>query len=178
MPDEKRRIGVAATTCLRDGETVGMNDGSTVIQVARRIVDTQLSLTVATNALNVALALLESGTVEVTVMGGLLRRASFATYAPAGDELAGLRFDTVVLGIAGMTPETGITMHHPFDMVSARRLIERADRVIVVADSTKWSAGGYAHVAGWDKVNILVTDALPPETLVGASTEVIVADAD
>ena len=177
LTDEKRRIGVATISCLRTGDALGMNDGSTIMQLARRIVDSRIEVTVATNALNVALTLLESEFVEVTVVGGLLRRASFGTYSPTEDELASVHFDTVVLGIAGMDPKTGIAVNHPFDRVFARRLIERADRVIVVADSTKWTAGGYARVAGWGEVDILVTDAPPPRAI-STSLEVIVADTE
>jgi DeoR/GlpR family transcriptional regulator of sugar metabolism len=64
-----------------------------------------------------------------------------------------------------------------FDRAFGRRLIDRADRLIVVADSAKWTAGGYARVAGWDEVDILVTDAPPPRAISGA-LEVIIADAD
>jgi DeoR family transcriptional regulator of aga operon len=177
MSDEKRRIAAATISCLRTGDALGMNDGSTIMQLARRIVDARIEVTVATNALNVALALLESEFVGVTVVGGLLRRASFGTYSPTEDELASVRFDTVVLGIAGMDPNAGITVNHPFDRAFARRLIERADRLIVVADSAKWTAGGYARVAGWDEVDILVTDAPPPRAI-SAALEVIIADAD
>jgi DeoR/GlpR family transcriptional regulator of sugar metabolism len=175
LPDEKRRIGLATVSCLRPGEVLGMNDGSTVMQVAREIVDSRIELMVATNALNVALVLLESEALHVTVVGGLLRRASFGTYSPMDDSIASVRFDSVVLGIAGMDAEAGIAMHHPFDMIFARRLVDRANRVIVVADSTKWSAGGYAHVAGWDEVDLLVTDSVPPRSPRGSKTDVVVA---
>jgi DeoR family transcriptional regulator, aga operon transcriptional repressor len=173
MADEKRRIAVAAVNCLRPGEALGMNDGTTVMQVAQQITSRQIPLTVATNALNIALALVDSEFVEVTVVGGLLRRVSFGTYAPTEDALGHVRFDTVVLGIAGMDSATGIAMQHPFDSVSARRFIDRARRVIVVADSSKWNVSGYAHLAGWDEVDALVTDRSPPQALSG--TEVIVA---
>jgi DeoR family transcriptional regulator of aga operon len=178
MTDEKRRIAAATINCLHTGDALGLNDGSTIMQLARRIIDARLKVTVATNALNIALALLESESVEVTAVGGLLRRASFGTYSATDDELASVRFDSVVLGIAGMNPKTGITVNHPFDRVFARRLIDRADRVIVVADSTKWTAGGYTRVAGWDEVDILVTDAPPPQRAMNTSLEVIIADAD
>lgn len=177
MADEKHRIGVAAVSRLVAGEALGVNDGSTVMQVARQIVDSRLEVMVATNALNIALKLVESDWVQVTVVGGLLRKASFGTYSPTEDALTSVRFDTAVLGIARMDAEVGIAMNHPFDMVFARRLIERADRVIVVADSSKWQTGGYAHIGGWDEVDILVTDAPPPRP-VGNPVEVVIADGD
>jgi DeoR/GlpR family transcriptional regulator of sugar metabolism len=177
MADQKHRIGAAVASRLRPGAALGMNDGSTVMHVAREIVDSRLEVMVATNALNVALKLVESDCVEVTVVGGLLRKASFGTFSPTEDALSSVRFDTAVIGIARMDAGAGIAMNHPFDVVFARRLIERSDRVIVVADSSKWQTGGYVRLAGWDEVDLLITDAPPPNRVSGA-VQVVVADSD
>lgn len=102
----------------------------------------------ATNVRNGALVLMESGSIVVT-LSGLLQRARLVPISTE-DELASVRFDKVLLRIAGMDPTSEINVHHPFDEVFALRLIECANRIVVVADSTMWTVGGWAGVAGSD----------------------------
>lgn len=154
----KRAIGEAAAALVRDGESAGMNDGSTVMQVARHLVAADREVFVATNAINVALALLEGKRIEVTVIGGLLRRTSFGTVWPTEALMGALQFDTAILGVDSMNPESGMAMHHFLDAAVAERMMRQAARVIVVADGSKWARRGRAKLADWQAVDVLVTD--------------------
>lgn len=159
-PDAKSAIGLRAAELIDVGEHVAMNDGTTVMQVAASLDQKHIPATVTTNALNVALRLSESELIDVYVLGGLVRRASFGTYDADTSSLDRLNFDTVILGIESMS-ETGITVDHPFDLAIAQSMIRRAARVIVVADASKWRRRGRMALAAWDEVDLLVTDTPP-----------------
>lgn len=175
---EKRRIGQRAAELIRDVDSVWLNDGSTVLQVARHLVRADREVVVATNALNVALALLEGPRIEVTVIGGLLRLTSFGTFWPNDSLMGSLQLDAAVLGVASLDPIAGVAMHHYFDVAVTQRMIDRAHRVIVVADSSKWSELGRAHLANWERIDVLVVDECPPdaaERLAAHRVEVVIA---
>ena len=155
----KRVIGDLAAALIRDGEAVGFNDGSTIMRVAKALVEGDREVFVVTNALNVAIVLLEGRHVEVAVVGGILRPTSFGTIWPTDEFTKPFRFDSVVLGADSLDAEAGVAMHHPFDVAVAERMRSRAGRVIVVADSSKWSQRASAVLAGWDEIDVLVSDA-------------------
>lgn len=160
--EAKRLIGRAATALVSDGESLGMNDGSTVMQVAKQLVAAEREVFVATNAVNVAIALLEGKRIEVTLIGGLLRRTSFGTIWPTDALMAPLQLETAILGVDSLDPASGLALNHAFDAAVAERIMSRADRVVVVADSSKWAARGRSKLADWSSIDVLVTDECEP----------------
>ena len=71
--EAKRGIADAAYRMLKPHSTVFLDAGTTVLQLARRLRIEPLPLTVFTNGLAVAQALLDVPKVRVNVLGGQLR---------------------------------------------------------------------------------------------------------
>ena len=63
-------MGVAASRLVVDGSTIALSSGTTVLELARRLRDRRL--TVITNALDVANALLDAREIELVVLGGVV----------------------------------------------------------------------------------------------------------
>ncbi|PFG31180.1 DeoR/GlpR family DNA-binding transcription regulator [Paramicrobacterium agarici] len=163
-PHGKSEIGQRAVSLIDRGEHVAMNDGTTVMQVAMALESRREPATVTTNALNVALRLSESDSIDVYVLGGLVRRASYGTYQPDSSVIDRLHFDTAVLGVESMS-KRGVTVDHPFDLAIAQAMIRQADRVVIVADESKWRRKGRMELATWDEIDVLVTDSAPTADL-------------
>lgn len=159
-PDAKQAIGLAAAGLLTDARAIVMNDGTTVMRVALELAASPLQRAVTTNACNVAVALASGTSIEVSLEGGIMRRSSFATFSPEESQGGG-RFEAAVLGVEALGAD-GIYLGHQFDDAMARRFITRSARVMIVADSSKWSVRGRYKTADWDAITDLVTDALPP----------------
>lgn len=175
-PAAKAAIGRCVADLVTPGESITLNDGTTVMQVAQSLVRRGIPCAATTNALNVALAMSDGDRIDVTVMGGLLRRASFGTYSATEDAASAINFDTAVLGIESMDAD-GVYLDHQFDLAVAQRMIARSARVVVAADSSKWRRGRRL-LAGWNAVDLLVTDRVRGElnaALDGLSTRVISA---
>src|SRR5262245_62328736 len=77
--EEKQRIAEATVRLVPTGSTIFMNDGSTVMAVAKAIVSAGIEVFVATPAVNVAMKLAESATVTSCLLGGFMRTTSLAT---------------------------------------------------------------------------------------------------
>ena len=77
----KARIGAAISRLLRDGEAVGLDSGTTVLQVARSLGERRL--TVLPVSLPTANALAEHPSVRILLAGGELRPGSSRCPAPA-----------------------------------------------------------------------------------------------
>jgi DeoR family transcriptional regulator of aga operon len=180
--DAKQRIGQAVAALIDPGEVVGLNGGTTTTEVARALVirpelaerpvgDGQ-SLTVVTNALNIANELTVRPTVKIVVTGGVARPQSYELIGPlAATVLGELTLDVTVLGVDALDVTAGATAHHEGEASVNRLLAERARRVVVAADSSKLGRRAFARICGLEAIDTLVTDDAVTDELAAAFTE-------
>ncbi len=156
--EEKRRIARAAVDRVADGSAIGLTGGTTTTEVARALVDRQ-RLTVVTNALNIASELAVRPNLKLVVTGGLARSESYELVGPLAEaSLAGLNLDIVFIGVDGIAPVPGLTTHHEVEAHTNLALIDRAQRVVVVADGSKIGKVAFARICEIDRIHELITD--------------------
>jgi len=159
---EKARIADAAAERIAGAETVGLTGGTTTTEVARRL--RGRSLTVVTNAINIASELVVSETIRLVVTGGVARPQSYELIGPLADRtLDGLSVDVVLLGVDGVNAG-GATTHDEIEAQTDSKLVERAARVIVVADSSKIGRSALSRICTLTEIDELITDAEAPES--------------
>ncbi len=181
------KLAIARTTAnlIAPGHTVAMNGGTTTTEVARAIgrrpdLTAEAGITVVTNALNIAYELSIRPHVTIVVTGGTARSQSYELVGPLGESvLSQISVETAVLGVDGISGR-GLTTVHPAEAKVSEDLTAIADRVVVVADSSKLGKVTFARICDLDRVDTLVTDkpVEPPvaDDLAAAGVEVIVAD--
>ena len=156
QPD-KRRIGVAAAGLVPDGAVIGLTGGSTAVELARAL-GARRGITVVTNALNVAVELVAHPALRLVVIGGIAR-PSFELVGPATEAmLANYHLDTTFVGVDGLTVEQGCTTYDEMEAQTDRAFLERAQRRVVITDSSKIGRITFAAVSPLHKVTDLVTD--------------------
>lgn len=159
---EKARIADAAAALVpEESGSVGLTGGTTTTEVARRLAER--SLTIVTNALNIAAELAIRPNLRLVVTGGVARPESYELVGPLAEAtLEGLNLDVVFLGVDGATPDS-VTTHHEVEAQTNRRLIERARRVIVVCDASKIGRAAFAKICPISEVDEIVTSiGVPP----------------
>ena len=177
---EKNSIARAAAGLVRPHTAVAIASGTTTFSLAQCLLDVP-GLTIVTNSLRVAGLFTaprgpEAGAVVLT---GGMRTASDALVGPVADLTIGsLHFDTLFLGCTGLDPEVGLSTPNLAEAETNRALINRARRVVVLADHSKWGVVSLASFASVDKISVLVTDALLPAeahaALAGRVGEIVV----
>jgi DeoR family transcriptional regulator of aga operon len=157
--EEKRRIAAEAASRVTEGMAIGLTGGTTTTEVARALVEVD-RLTVVTNALNIASELAIRRNLKIVVTGGWARSESYELVGPIADAtLAGLNLDVACVGVDGMSADAGLTTHHDIEAHTNRTLMERARRVVVVADGSKVGRAAFARICALDRVDELITDA-------------------
>jgi DeoR family fructose operon transcriptional repressor len=156
--DEKRYIARLAASRVRNYETVLLDAGTTIHEVARLLKDVR-GLTVVTNSLPTALDLTEGGTVNVVLIGGTVHSERQATLGPlATDFLRDMHVDRAFIGVNGVSEDAGWTVID-FDAVQVKRtMMARAREVVVVADHSKIGEATFASLGPLSSANVLVTD--------------------
>lgn len=172
---EKERIAHAAAGLVKAGTVVGLNGGTTTTEVARALATradlgseggTEPSLTIVTNALNIAGELVVRRHVKLVVTGGVARPASYELTGPLATELLGqITLDQVFLGVDAIHAVHGATAHHEGEASTNRALALRAQQVVVVADSSKLAKRAFARICPVEDVHVLVTDKDAPAAL-------------
>jgi DeoR family transcriptional regulator of aga operon len=158
QPEQKLRIAREAATRVLEGWAIGLTGGTTTTEVARALVD-RSRLTVVTNALNIASELAVRPNLKLVVTGGVARPESYELVGPIAEaSLQGLNLDVVFLAVDGISPDAGLTTHHEIEAGTNRALMERARRVIVVADSSKIGRVTFARICDLAGVDELITD--------------------
>ena len=158
--EAKRAIAAAAVALVTSETTsVGLNGGTTTTEVARALTG-HPGLRVVTNALNIASELAVRSTIELVVCGGSARPESYELVGPLAEgALATLNLDLVLVGVDGISVDEGFTTHHEVEAHTNHALIDRARRVVVVADSSKLGQVAFARICGLDDVDELITDS-------------------
>ncbi len=160
--DEKSRIGRLTAGLIENGQTVILDGGSTVAAVARELA--AKSLHVVTNSLPIAEALEARRNIELTLTGGYLDPRIRVMLGPLCEQMLGLiRADVVIMGI-GSVSDAGFSNNNTLVVGSEQKMIEIANKLIIVADHTKFGRGGMIPVAPLSAADIVVSDSeLAPE---------------
>ncbi|MGW2813253.1 DeoR/GlpR family DNA-binding transcription regulator [Streptomyces sp. NPDC001415] len=175
---EKQRIAKAVADLVAPGEAVGLTGGTTTTEVARALaVRPELAtgspaLTIVTNALNIANELAVRPQFKIVVTGGVARPQSYELTGPlAGGVLNQITMDVAVLGVGAFDVTHGASAHDEDEAGINRLLCERAERVVVAADSTKLGKRTFARICATSQVGTLVTDTAVSEEMVAAFSE-------
>jgi DeoR/GlpR family transcriptional regulator of sugar metabolism len=156
---EKEAIAVAAAQMVRPGTAIGLTAGTTTWHLATHLVDVD-DLVVITNSIHILETLLTHDRPHRNVMliGGI-RTPSDALVGPlAVQALATLHLDQVFLGVHGMTERAGYTTPNLLEADTNRAFVEASQRLIVVADHSKWNTVGLASIAALEAADVVVTD--------------------
>jgi DeoR family transcriptional regulator, aga operon transcriptional repressor len=176
---QKREIARLAVSRVPMGAVVGLTGGSTTTEVARQLA-VRDSLSVVTNALNIAAELALRPKFKIVVPGGVARPQSYELVGLWSDHaLRVLNIGVAIVGVDGIDAEGGLTTHDEVEAQTNAALLSRARRVVVVADASKLGRVHLARIAGLDQVDEVITDSLADpaevERLRGAGVTVTVA---
>jgi DeoR/GlpR family transcriptional regulator of sugar metabolism len=152
----KRKIALAASRLIDDGDTILLDGGSTTYELAQLLVGRPLQ--VVTNSLPVATLFTSSDSGDLVLIGGIVHTHTGVTLGPyANNMLAGLNVRRAVVSVAGVN-EKGYYNSNALLVETEKAMMRAADEVIVVADSTKFGHASLAHLCGICEVHTLVVD--------------------
>ena len=154
----KERIGRVAAGLVRDGESVFLGSGTTVLEVARNLRDRR-QLTVITNSLPVLNMLAGQKDITVISLGGMLRESELSFVGHITEQaLAELRVDKAFMGTRGLSLEHGLTNDYLQETLTDRAILKIGREVIIVADHSKINRVSTALLAPLKAMNTFVTD--------------------
>ena len=162
---EKASIAQAAAQLVEAGDTIFLDVGTTILDMAQNI-RAGGPITAFTNALRTAIALSQIPECTVILPGGQLRSGELALSGfPAEENMAHFNVRKAFLGAAGIS-EAGVTDFHTAEANLRRQVVHNADQVIVLADFSKFGIRAVNNVCPLSSVDIVVTDSKTPAVFV------------
>ncbi|WP_412066009.1 DeoR/GlpR family DNA-binding transcription regulator [Rhizobium sp. SYY.PMSO] len=167
----KDAIGRKAVHLLEGDTAVLFDNGSSVERLAAHL-GGLAPLIVMTRSLDVAQTVLGHKQHQVMLTGGSIRRETMSLTGRQVDAaLSEMRFDTFVMGADSVDPEKGISTFLEDEAHQNRAMIEASERVIVVADKTKFSKPRLHRICTIERIHAIVTDIDPDHELAGRMRE-------
>lgn len=164
----KKAIARAAADMVAEGDSVALDVGSTVFEVAR-LLSQRRGLTIVTPSVRVLGLFLRNKNVRTIVTGGMLRNGEESLVGDlACHAFRDLFVDKLFLGLGGIDGENGLTEYNWDDALVKRAMIRSAKEVIVVGDSSKFERTAFARIAEIADVHVLISDRPPPDKLAQA----------
>lgn len=154
---QKELIGREAAKLCSRKEAVMIDGGTTTLEMCTHLAG--LNLQVLTNSLLIVNALLAQKGTRVLVPGGqVFAEQSIILSAAVDDDMPRFHAPKLFMGAAAIG--TDGLIQADFILVAAkRRLIDRAEQVVVLADSSKFDSSSGQVVCGLEEIDIVITDA-------------------
>lgn len=164
--DWKKAIGTAAAQLIKENDSIILDSGTTTFEIANNLGGFK-KLTVISNALDIINNLSKFENLDVLVPGGFLKEFSMSLVGPLAEKnFKQLHCNKLFLGVDGFKADVGVYTYHIEEAYLNQLMIEIADEVIVVADSSKFDKMGFAFIAGFNKIDKVITDKnIDPEHL-------------
>ncbi|WP_461486163.1 DeoR/GlpR family DNA-binding transcription regulator, partial [Pedobacter sp.] len=148
----------AAAKLLKENDSIVVASGTTLLYFVKSIPN-GLNLTVVTSSLNISIEFLRNPEVEVIQLGGLLRKSSSSVMGSYAEQvLQDFYFNTLFLGVDGIDLEHGFTTTNAMEAHLNRQMIKVSQKVVVLADSTKFGKRGFGKICGFEDVDHIITD--------------------
>lgn len=156
---EKRAIGAEAAKLLERDDSVIIASGTTVAFLAHEIKPVG-RLTVITASVPVTSILSQKSNIDVIQLGGITRSSSVSVVGPFAEEmLKHFNCSKLYMGVDGIDLECGLTTTNLLEAALNGVMINSAQKVIVLADSSKFGRRGFSRICSLDSVDMIITDS-------------------
>ena len=155
--EEKSRIAKYACTLIEKGETILLDSGTTLLEIAKEMRALE-QVTVATNDVLVACTLAENPGVSLTVIGGGVRRNYYSTSGLFAQEtVKSINADKAFIGVDAFSTDKGFMITNMDEVVIKRLMMEAAKEIIVVCDHSKCENVAFIKLCDIEDVDKMIT---------------------
>ncbi len=154
----KKHLAELAAEFIEDNDTVFMNAGTTLTYVLRAIKGKK-NVSIVTNSIQNATEAASHSSFNVILLGGDVDpKYQFTHGSDAEKQLENYHATKCILSVDGVSADSGLTLYYSNEAALARKMINSATSVIVVADGSKIGREVFARITDAKKMDILITN--------------------
>jgi DeoR family transcriptional regulator of aga operon len=157
--EQKKQIAEEAVKYISNHDYIILGSGSNIHYLSQVIKGFQ-KLTVLTPSLKVSLELSKETNIDTIQLGGDIRNSSTSAVGPIAEAtLSQFSCNKLFLGTDGLHLDFGLSTSNALEAHLNQAMIEVAEKVIVLADSTKMNVRGFGKICDLSKIDVLITDS-------------------
>lgn len=169
--EEKKKIALAATALVEDGDTIIIDVGTTTLEFAKHLY-TFKNLTVLTNSIPIVVELKKSADIRTLIVGGEVRQGELSSSGCWAEEMISrFNVDKVFLGIGGIDGEKGVSDYHMEEANLRKYFIHSGQMLIGLADYSKFGVTALNKICEVSDFDYIVTDDRTPVKMVNQLKE-------
>jgi len=158
-PEQKDAIGKAAAKLIDRDDSIIIASGTTVHALARNIKPIH-RLTAVTASLQVSEILAQNESIDIIQLGGMLRHSSLSVVGQYSKQiLENCSFSKLFIGVDGIDFKYGITTTDMREAELNQQMMKAAQKVIVLADVSKFGKRGFAKISNIEDIDMIITDS-------------------
>ena len=177
---EKVRMAARAAELIKDGTTVALDSGSTILEVSKIIKNRRNMLIICSDIHSAAELLTAEGNNKVFIIGGQLTRYGTSSGSFVKEFLASINhIDLFLLSCDGAGPDDGLSSDDESINELKRKYLKKADKSVALIDHTKFSRRAFYRLCEMSDLDTVITDAGTHEVTVarirrlGVNVEVV-----
>lgn len=158
--DKKLAIATKAAEMVSNGETVMLESGSTCTLLAEQLARLKRDVTIITNSAYIAIRIRELPIRKVILLGGEYQKDYQGMVGPLVHKCAREFFvDKFFVGTDGFIPNAGFTCDDMMRVEAMQYMAESANRMIILADSSKFRQQGVVIQSSFEEIDTICTDS-------------------
>ncbi len=157
---QKVAIARCATQFIRDGEIIGANASSSVLELIKLLPQFR-DLTVVTNSLLAAPYLTSCLSMRLFSIGGSVYLPGLATVGElACEEIKKYTFDIAFSSASALDTDFGLSISEPHSVITETAFLDRGVKRILLLDSSKIGRRAFRWFYSLDRIDMVITDSL------------------
>lgn len=160
---EKELIAKVAIELIDDGDTIILDAGTTILELAR-LLEPKKELTVITNDMDIARLLCDQEEINLVLVGGTVRNRFHCTVGPLAERtLNGLLVDKAFIGANNFDLYKGPSTPVLDQAETKKVMMSIASKSILLCDHSKFGTRSFVPLSRTEDFDIIVTDSVDPE---------------
>jgi DeoR family transcriptional regulator of aga operon len=162
--EEKNGIAQYAAQLIDENDSIMIASGTTV-QAFSKFIKPKNKLTVITSSIYVVLHLMDDKNIEIMQLGGYIRHSSGSVIGSYAEHILGnISYSKLFLGVDGFDLDYGLSTTNLEEAQLNKKMMLSAQKIIVLADSSKFGKKSFAKICDLNQIHELITDnGIPPE---------------
>lgn len=161
---QKQLIAKKALPFVQKGRSIYFDAGSTIMELAEMVPND--NMTIITNGVNVAQALVSNSNINVMLPAGTVNRNTLSVSgSDSFNFIDKINIDLAFMSASAFSAEAGFSVSNINEAELKRKVISRAKKVIMLLDNSKIGKDLLFTLADISDIHVLITDSPLPDEL-------------